>query len=160
MGSRGWLEEFTNGSTGSNLCGGKESRNGEVRFSTLSGFIGGIWVSLAVVGFPVFIGGLFFYKFFITGRIVEKEVFGNDIEIMNCFVKMNEPKRRVVVVNVIHEARLRVHPEVSEPMRGVAKVDGFGSFDLGVHDEIIGVLGVKTGAFSVVSLWRRVRIIG
>ena len=115
---------------------------------------------MAVVGFPIFIGGLLFYKFFITGRIVEKEVFGNDIEILNCFVKMNEPKRRVVVVNVIHEARLRVHPEVGEPMRSVAKVDGFGSSDLGVHDEIISVLGVTTGAFSVVSLRGRMRIVG
>ena len=120
------MEEFADGSTRSSLCGSKQPSNGEVvGFRTFSGFISGIWVSLAVIGFPVFIGGLFFYKFFITGRIVEKEVFGNDIEIMNCFVKNNEPKRRLVVVNVIHGARLGVHAEVSEPMRGVAKVDGF-----------------------------------
>lgn len=155
------MKEFTDGGTRSSLCGSQEPSNGEVvGFRTFSGFISGIWVSLAVVGFPIFIGGLFFYKFFITGRIVEKEVFGNDIEILTCFVKMNEPKRRVIEVNVIREARLRVHPEVSEPMRGVAKVDGFGRFDLGVHDEIVGVRGAKTGAFSVVNPWRRVRIIG
>ena len=155
------MKEFTDGGTRSSLCGSQEPSNGEVvGFRTFSGFISGIWVSLAVVGFPIFIGGLLFYKFFITGRIIEKEVFGNDIEILNCFVKMNEPRWRVIVVNVIHEAGLRVHPEISEPMRGVAKVDGFGSSDLGVHDEIIGVLGVKTGAFSVVSLRGRMRIVG
>ena len=117
-------------------------------------------MSLSVVGFPIFISGLFFNECFVTGRVVKKEVLGNDIEIFNCFVKVNEPGWGVVVVNVIHEAGLRVHPEISEPMRGVAKVDGFGSSDLGVHDEIIGVLGVKTGVFFVVSLWGRVSIVG
>ena len=87
-------------------------------------------------------------------------MFGDNIEIMNCFMEMNKPKRRVVVVNVIHEARLRVNPKVGEPMRSVAKVDGFTRFDLGVHDEIISVLGVTIAAFPVVSLRGRMRIVG
>ena len=78
------MEDVTDGGARSSLSRSQEPSNGEgVGLRTFSGFISGIWVSLAVVGFPVFIGGLFFYKFFITGRMVEKEVFGNDIEIMN-----------------------------------------------------------------------------
>ena len=87
-------------------------------------------------------------------------MLGNDIDIFNGFMKVNEPEWRVVVVNVIHEAGLRVHPEISEPVGGVAKVDGFRSSDLGVHDEVIGVLDVTTGAFCIVSLRGRMRIVG
>ena len=46
------------GGTGSDGCGSKKACNGEVGFSAFSGFIDGIWVGLAVAGFPVFISGL------------------------------------------------------------------------------------------------------
>ena len=147
------MKDVTDSGARSSLCRSQEPSNGEgVGLCTFSGFIGCTWVSLSVVGFPLFVSGLFFDESFFTGKVVKKEVLGNDIDIFNGFMKVNEPRWRVVVVNVNHEAGLRVHPEIGEPVGGVAKVDGFRSSDLGVHDEVVSVPGVTTGAFTIVSL--------
>ena len=84
----------------------------------------------------------------------------NDIDFLNGLMKVDEPRWRVIVVNVNHEAGLIVHPKIGEPGGGVAKVDGFRLSDLGVHDEVVRVPGVTTGAFTIVSLRGRMWIVG
>ena len=138
----------------------QEPSNGEgAGLCTFTGFIGCTWVSLSDVGLPLFVSCLFFDESFFAGKVIKKEVLRNDIDIFNGFMKVNEPRWRVIVVNVNHEAGLIVHPKIGEPVWGVAKVDGFRHSDLGVHDEVVRVPGVTTGAFAIVSLRGRMWIV-
>ena len=73
---------------------------------------------------------------------------------------MDKPRWWIIEVNVNHEAGLFVLPKICKPMWSVAKVDGFRHSDLRVHDEVIGVPGVARGAFAIVSLWGRMRVVG
>ena len=86
-------------------------------------------------------------------------MLGNDVEIINGFMEMNKPERGIVEVNVNHEGRLFVLPNICKPVRGVAKVDGFGHSNLRVHDAVIGVFSVAGGAFTIVSLRRRMWVV-
>ena len=53
----------------------------------------------------------------VAGCIVKEKMFRDDIDVSSGLVKMDKPSGRIVMVNVDHEARVRIEPEIREPVR-------------------------------------------
>ena len=73
-------------------------------------------MALAVFGLSDFVGSLFGNE--VVARCVVKEkMLWNDIDVGSGLGQVNQPGGRIVVVNVDHEARVRIEPQICAPVR-------------------------------------------
>ena len=62
----------------------------------------------------------------VASCVVKEKMFRDNIDVGSGLVKMNKPSRGIVVVNVDDEARVRIEPEICEPVGRLSEVNGGG----------------------------------